>query len=628
MKNPTKTKKHCKNYGTAALLCILLAFAACGSSDSSTGEPADPSLTYSTLSANPATLPAGGTSTITLQIKDAEDNPITTGGLTVTMTTIDSGGMENTLTVTDNNDGTYTAAVTSTVVETTTITASIGGSSVTDTLTITFTRSVSLSQSTLSVDKPSLPYQHAATVTLQARDGSGNAITADGLTVTMRATPRQTPTGIVTFSTVTSLGNGTYTATMTTPLISGVIGRVTITAAITGLGDVENTVDFIFTAEPNGPFSTLSVNPSSVPKGTPAIISLHLRDVAMNPIIIPNVGYTIAISTTPVSNTVNIGPLQNQGDGRYTATVTNTAIETLTFTAAAGAFLLAGQLTADIAFTAGSLSLGASTLNANPARDVPVSGNGGSSTVTLQAKDSDGDNITSGGLTVTMAANPSADVNVGTVTDLGDGTYTAVVERTTPGNANITASIAGMGNVADTVTITFIDSSVASAAHSTLSVSPSGTIPPRSTVTVTLQAKDSSSINLSNGGHTVTMTATDSSNTVVTLPVTDLGDGTYTAPLRSNTRETFTVAAAINGNALTTDTLSITFDFPAGTITGLGNDSDNAYRELTSPTTSKIWLDRNLGAWRPCEDDDTDEERAMCYGGLYQWGAPYRRPPA
>lgn len=40
------------------------------------------------------------------------------------------------------------------------------------------------------------------------------------------------------------------------------------------------------------------------------------------------------------------------------------------------------------------------------------------------------------------------------------------------------------------------------------------------------------------------------------------------------------------------------------------------YEEVTSPRTGRVWLDRNLGACRPCESP-TDTQ---CFGDYYQWG--------
>ncbi|MEW7278318.1 BspA family leucine-rich repeat surface protein [Aquimarina sp. 2201CG1-2-11] len=68
-------------------------------------------LTQSIITANPTSIEANGTSTstITVQLKDASGVNIDTGGSTVTMATT-RGSLS---TVTDNNDGTYTAILTS-----------------------------------------------------------------------------------------------------------------------------------------------------------------------------------------------------------------------------------------------------------------------------------------------------------------------------------------------------------------------------------------------------------------------------------------------------------------------------------------------------------------------------------
>ncbi|MDE3235822.1 MAG: T9SS type A sorting domain-containing protein [Bacteroidota bacterium] len=66
----------------------------------------------STLSPTTATIPADGTSTqvLTVIAKDTYGNPLTTGGATVIITK--TSGTGNISTVTDNNDGTYSATVT------------------------------------------------------------------------------------------------------------------------------------------------------------------------------------------------------------------------------------------------------------------------------------------------------------------------------------------------------------------------------------------------------------------------------------------------------------------------------------------------------------------------------------
>jgi len=49
-----------------------------------------------------------------------------------------------------------------------------------------------------------------------------------------------------------------------------------------------------------------------------------------------------------------------------------------------------------------------------------------------------------------------------------------------------------------------------------------------------------------------------------------------------------------------------------GTIT----HNSFTYGEVTSPTTGRVWLDRNLGASKPCSSINDE----ACYGDYYQWG--------
>ncbi len=70
----------------------------------------------------------------------------------------------------------------------------------------------------------------------------------------------------------------------------------------------------------------------------------------------------------------------------------------------------------------------------------------------------------------------------------------------------------------------------------------------------------------------------------------------------------FIVACGGGGSSTDTNTTADT------TITHNGVE----YKTVTSPTTSRVWLDRNLGAARVCESK-TD---TACYGDYYQWGRP------
>ena len=95
-------------------------------------------VTTSTITANPTSITADGTttSTITVQLKDANSNNLSASGGTVVLST-DLGTLSA---VTDNTNGTYTATLTSaTTAGTATITGTLDGTAITDDATVTMT---------------------------------------------------------------------------------------------------------------------------------------------------------------------------------------------------------------------------------------------------------------------------------------------------------------------------------------------------------------------------------------------------------------------------------------------------------------------------------------------------------
>ncbi|WP_267875434.1 Ig-like domain-containing protein [Cohnella cholangitidis] len=99
--------------------------------------PGTPSTANSTIQAGSATLTADGTSQTTIGVKliDAQGNAISTGGATVGITST----LGTVSAVTDNNNGTYAATLTSpTTTGTATIGATIGGSAIAGTVSMQF----------------------------------------------------------------------------------------------------------------------------------------------------------------------------------------------------------------------------------------------------------------------------------------------------------------------------------------------------------------------------------------------------------------------------------------------------------------------------------------------------------
>ena len=134
------------------------------------------------MSVSTATVAADGTSTstITIQAKDLLGNNITTGGETVALLQTGSALIS---TVTDNNDGTYTAIITNTTAETVTISGTIAGSSLGNTQSVTFTvLPTNAANSTIAVSASSVEADgtSSSTITVQAKDLLNNNVTTGG----------------------------------------------------------------------------------------------------------------------------------------------------------------------------------------------------------------------------------------------------------------------------------------------------------------------------------------------------------------------------------------------------------------------------------------------------------------
>ncbi|ECA1950200.1 hypothetical protein EJH27_01870 [Salmonella enterica subsp. enterica serovar Virchow] len=115
--------------GKAEITVLLndAAFAVSPASVTLTADNANLSTSQSTLTASPATVVADGTdiSVVTLKLKDTNGNPVSgqTVGFVSSLEGVTVG------TVTDHNDGTYTASMTGTTAGMASITATVGGAS-------------------------------------------------------------------------------------------------------------------------------------------------------------------------------------------------------------------------------------------------------------------------------------------------------------------------------------------------------------------------------------------------------------------------------------------------------------------------------------------------------------------
>ncbi|MFX3631722.1 MAG: invasin domain 3-containing protein [Candidatus Pristimantibacillus sp.] len=406
----------------------------------------------SRLSAAQPNLVADGVSqtTVTVELKDAQGNDVTTGGATVAITST----LGTVSSVTDNNNGTYTATLTSsTSVGTATINASVGGSAIGQTAIVQFVPGApSIANSTIEAGNNSLTANGTSqtTVAVKLKDAHGNPVTTGGATVAITTT-------LGTVSSVTDNNNGTYTATLTAPTS---VGTATISASVGGntIGQTA-IVQFV----PGGPSlakSTIEAgNNSLTANGTSqTTVTVKLKDTHGNSVTTG--GSTIDVTTT--QGTISSGTDNN--NGTYTAILTSsTSVGTATISASIGGNTI--SQTAIVQFVPGAPSIAKSTIEAG---NNSLTADGTSqTTVAVKLKDAHGNPVTTGGATVAITTTLGT---VSSVTDNNNGTYTATLTSSTSvGTATISASVGG-SSLSSSLTVQFLVGEISSS-KSTVSAS-------------------------------------------------------------------------------------------------------------------------------------------------------------
>ena len=190
----------------------------------------DPGNSMLTVSSGTITASSGASATtITVTAKDVFGNLIT--GATVVLSVTGSG---NSITQpgATNGSGQATGTLSATVAESKTVSAMIDGTGVTQTQIVTVNPDV-LNPATSTATVPGGTAGSLTTITIQARDQFGNAVTSGGSAVTVVVTGTNAGASV----TIQDNGDGTYTATYT----PAAMGSDTIDIQINGTGISGNT---------------------------------------------------------------------------------------------------------------------------------------------------------------------------------------------------------------------------------------------------------------------------------------------------------------------------------------------------------------------------------------------------
>jgi adhesin/invasin len=403
----------------------------------------------STITASPLSIVADNvtTSTITVQLKDQFGNNLNTSGGVVTLSTT-SGTLSA---VTDKNDGTYTAILTSaTIIGTATISGKVNGSLITSTATVTFTPGVAVTgTSTIAVSPNSITADGAstATVTVQLNDAYGNNLTTNGGTVVISSAG-----GSVGTTSYTS--NGQYRGTITAPTLVG--GPYTVSATLGGSPITATTSITFVPGDGTIQNSTVSVDHSTIiADGTStATVTVQLKDAFSNNLI-SNIG-TVAISCTGGT----VGTTGYIGNGQYQAIITSSKI-------AGGPYVISATLggsrlsqTTNISFLPGPVSPGTSVINVTP--NLIIANGFSTAIATVQMKDVNGNNLTTNGGAVVISCNGGTVVNNGYI---NNGQYQATITSSdiigpyivsfTLNGSSVGTATANISFIAGTVKITY-----------------------------------------------------------------------------------------------------------------------------------------------------------------------------
>ena len=477
---------------------------------------------------------AGAAVTITAQLADNGNNPVTTASLVVTWSSTNGGSFASPTSTTDAGGVATISFTTNTTAGTVHVVTGTDGNAVTGS-SANVTTTVGAAAKYVVTSGSSGPVAGAAvTITAQLSDANNNAVNGAGNVVTWS----KTGTG-GTFATPTSItdANGVATVSFTSSATSGIVYTVTGTDAGTFTGTSGNittvvgaAAKYIVTSNSFSPLAGLSVT-----------LSAQLSDVNNN--LVNTAGLVVTWSKTGAGGSFASTTSTTNGSGVATVSfTTSTTVTTYAITGTdTGALMGTSANITSVAGT-GAMYLVSSSSN------FPVAG--AVVTITAQLADGNSNPVSTAGLVVAWTS-----TNGGTFaspTSTTDGGGTATVSFTTAAVDGIVYTVTGTDGNAAAGTSGNISTVVGAAAKYVVTAS-SGGVVAGSSVSITAQLTDSnnnvvnvagnvvtwssangggfsspSSATNSSGVATVTFTSSTTAGTVHTVTGTDAGTLTGT----------------------------------------------------------------------------------------------------
>jgi len=504
------------------------------------------SAANSTVTASPTTVTADGTttSTITVTLKDANNN--LASGRTVALAK--NGGSSTIATVngTTNASGQATFTVKDTVAEAMTYTATDTTDSVTvsGTATVTFTAGTpTAGNSTISASPASIPADGATTSTIAVtlKDANNNPVSGKIVTLAQgtgsssisAASGASSTDGVVTFTVKdTKAETATYTATDTTDTITvNTTATVTFTAGAAAKVQVETAASGSGTVVPS----------QNVTAGTSITVFAIARDAHGN--FVSNTATNWSL--TNVTGGVVAGDLVPSGDSK-SASFAGHKVGTATIHPVTSGLTSVDSGT--ITVVTGAVNAATSIVTASP---TPVVADGTTtSTITVTLKDGQSNPVS--GKTVALAQGTgSSTISPASGASNASGVVTFTVKDTKAETVTYTATDSTDAmTISQTAAVTFTAGPVA-AGNSTVSANPTSiTADGTTTATITVTLKDANNNPVS--GKTVTLAQGTGSSTISAASGPSSASGVVTFTVKNSKAEAVTYTATD-----TTDSVAI-----------------------------------------------------------------------
>jgi hypothetical protein len=503
------------------------------------------STTNSSVTAAPTTITASSgasTSTITVTARDAHDNVIGAASVTVSVT-----GSSNTATPssgTTNASGVFTAALSSTKVESKTVSVTINSLRLTQTATVTVTPAlVSASQSTVTASPATITAStgsSASTISVTARDAMDNPV--PGVTVALSVTGSG---NAVTPSAATTDASGGFTATLSSAkaepkAISATIDGAAVTQTASVMVEAAPASQLAFTGQPTNATAGAKIPPP---------VEITVQDGFGNTVPGATHGITVAITSGTGTSGATLGGTTTKPASGGVASFPDLSVDKAGtgYTLTAGAAGLSDATSATFDISAGEVSASQSAVSGSPSTIMASTGSS-ASTVSVTAEDALGNPISGASVALSVTGS-STTVTPSSGTTNASGVFTATLTSTKAESKTVSVTINGLP-LTQTATVT-VTPAVVSASQSTVSASPTTITASTgsSTSTVAVTAKDAFGNLVDAAG--ITLAVTGSQNALTPSAGTTDARGGFTATLSSTKAESKTVSATIDGVAIT-----------------------------------------------------------------------------